>query len=163
MNNSSRWQIHEIKEIHYYLVDADDCADLVDILAEATENDHVFIHINSNGGDANKAVQVMNAINNCQGNVMTIIEGVAAGTASMIFLQGHQMSATPYSYMRVVKLGYESSFVEQRNNELAAEVYDDFLSQSEINSLANGVEVYLSSEEILARLQQKHGNDTTVH
>lgn len=167
-------RLRTVNETHYYLVgeirSAIDHIELLDALNMASPDDEVIIHINSNGGCANTAIQIMSAINRCEGHVTTIIEGEAASAASMIFLTGHSMSVTPHSCMMIhtwssgsfgksQELVSDIMFNKERFEKLFDDVYDGFLTKAEQNSIAKGMDLYLDSEQILKRLKDKHPQD----
>lgn len=51
---------------------------------------NIHIHINSPGGDAYDGVAIYNALNDTKKNVRTIIDGIAASSASIIFSAGKE-------------------------------------------------------------------------
>lgn len=161
----------EVADIHYYLVgeiyDAEQHIDLLTELETASEDDTITIHINSPGGCANTAIQIMDAIGRSDAHVVTTIEGAAASAASMIFLKGHAMSVAPHSCMMVhtwsswangksQEIVSNVMFNKARFEALFADVYDGFLTKKEISELAMGIDIYLTADQIMERLKKKY-------
>ena len=163
-----------ITETHYYLVDeirsALDYIELLNVLTTASQDDSIIIHINSNVGCLNTAIQIMSAIKGCEGHVTTIIEGVAASAASMIFLAGHSMSVAPHSCMMIhtwssgsygksQELVSAIMFNNDRFEKLFDDVYYKFLTKDELGSIAKGMDLYLDTDQIISRIKEKHSTD----
>lgn len=169
-------QSKEIHEHQYYLVGEigapDFYTDLLHVLNTAEENDLITIHINSVGGDAFTAIQIMSAISTCKGVVHTTIEGEAASAASIIFLTGHYMSVAPFSLMMchnwaglMCGKGHEMiahlDFNKRNFKALLYKVYSKFLTDEEIAKIEDGADLYFDADEIMQRLKQMEVKDET--
>ena len=169
-------QSKEIHEHHYYLVGeigpSDFYTDLLHVLNTAEENDLITIHINSVGGDAFTAIQIMSAISTCKGIVHTTIEGEASSAASIIFLTGHYMSVAPFSLMMchnwaglMCGKGHEMiahlDFNKRNFKALLYKVYSKFLTDEEIAKIEDGADLYFDADEIMQRLKQMEVKDET--
>ena len=169
-------QSKEIHEHHYYLVGEigapDFYTDLLHVLNTAEENDLITIHINSVGGNAFTAIQIMSAISTCKGVVHTTIEGEAASAASIIFLTGHYMSVAPFSLMMchnwaglMCGKGHEMiahlDFNKRNFKSLLYKVYSKFLTDEEIAKIEDGADLYFDADEIMQRLKQMEVKDET--
>lgn len=169
-------QAKEIHEHHYYLVGEigapDFYTDLLHVLNTAEENDLITIHINSVGGNAFTAIQIMSAISTCKGVVHTTIEGEAASAASIIFLTGHYMSVAPFSLMMchnwaglMCGKGHEMiahlDFNKRNFKALLYKVYSKFLTDEEIAKIEDGADLYFDADEIMQRLKQMEVKDET--
>lgn len=169
-------QSKEIHEHHYYLVGEigapDFYTDLLHVLNTAEENDLITIHINSVGGDAFTAIQIMSAISTCKGVVHTTIEGEASSAASIIFLTGHYMSVAPFSLMMCHNwAGFMSGkchemiahleFNKRNFKALLYKVYSKFLTDEEIAKIEDGADLYFDTDEIMQRLKQMEVKDET--
>ena len=169
-------QSKEIHEHHYYLVGEigapDFYTDLLHVLNTAEENDLITIHINSVGGNAFTAIQIMSAISTCKGVVHTTIEGEAASAASIIFLTGHYMSVAPFSLMMchnwaglMCGKGHEMiahlDFNKRNFKALLHKVYSKFLTDEEIAKIEDGADLYFDADEIMQRLKQMEVKDET--
>ena len=169
-------QSKEIHEHHYYLVGEigapDFYTDLLHVLNTAEENDLITIHINSVGGNAFTAIQIMSAISTCKGVVHTTIEGEAASAASIIFLTGHYMSVAPFSLMMchnwaglMCGKGHEMiahlDFNKRNFKALLYKVYSKFLTDEEIAKIEDGADLYFDADEIMQRLKQMEVKDET--
>lgn len=83
-------QINIFDEISWWGISAEMfAADLADIKGD------VEVHINSPGGDAFDGITIYNALAARKGNVTTVVDGLAASAASVIFMAGKERSVSP--------------------------------------------------------------------
>ena len=84
----------DIKSANYY-------SDVIERMRELTENDQVEIIINTDGGSLQGTLAIINAINNCEANVVGIIEGDCASGGSAIALSCPNIAVSPYGTMMI--------------------------------------------------------------
>lgn len=134
-----------------------------DIIRHATERDEVTIHINSTGGLMDTALQFMSSIRECQAHVHCSVEGSCMSAATLIFLAADSMHVAPnslfmfhnYSGGSFGKGGemYDNVVFERRwSTELLNQVYEGFLTPNEISSMLDNKDLWLTSEQVVARL-----------
>jgi ATP-dependent protease ClpP protease subunit len=157
---------------HYMDYDIDDfvkARQLCTLLRGANEEDTVVIRINSGGGRFDIAAQIINAIKECAGTVIGVIEQSCASAATMIFLSCDQWQVQPLGDMMI---HYASYGVGGKGNEISSRVdhnnrmlprvfntiYKDFLSVQEIENVIRGQDIYLTPDEITARLENVVAN-----
>lgn len=78
-------QVNIFDEISWWGVSAQEFCDLIGGIDGDLE-----VHINSPGGDAFDGVTIFNALNSRKGRVRTVIDGLAASAASVIFMAGDE-------------------------------------------------------------------------
>lgn len=128
--------------------------------------EEIHLHINSFGGSASVAVQLINAIQECQAVTVAHIEGDALSTHSLITLACDVIEVSPYSRMLIhsgsLELGGSTSVVKgfleasnELNNKVFKDVYRGFLSDQEIELVLGGVDIWLDSDEIIERVITK--------
>lgn len=128
------------------------------------EGDAVLLKINSYGGQLDGAIAIINAIENTDADVHATIEGVAASAASLIALAAPSISVSPYATMMVHSATFgafgkqsdvisHASFVDKQVRTLMHSVYQDFLSNKELEEVIMGKELWFDSEEIVRRLE----------
>lgn len=129
-------------------------------------NDRIVLHINSYGGDLHTAIQFMRVISECRAHVISSVEGACMSAATMVFLaaDSHQISEHSlfmfhnYSSFSMGKGGelYDNIVFERKwSKELLKGAYKYFLSKNEIADILNNRDIWMSSEEVLIRLNKR--------
>ena len=137
--------------------------DLVHTLKTVEEHDTVFIYINSVGGSLYTTIQIINAMQNCAGTVITCLEGEACSAATVIFLAGHKHIINPFGAFMVHKYSHgvegkgsdvaaQVKFTERYFDDVAYSVYGDLMTKAEISSMLRGEDFWFSSKEVQERL-----------
>lgn len=132
-------------------------------LREAQETDEVRIYINSGGGRVDTAIQIVNGIRNCRAKVTAVIEGVCHSAATYIFLAcddwevnlGVLMLIHNYTggaYGKGADLVDHVIANDTWVKNIMALCYEGFLTEDEINEVNKNQDIWLESDEILARL-----------
>jgi len=135
-----------------------------DVIRNATSSDTIRIYINSAGGDLYTTLQFLRVMGETQAEIITSVEGACMSAATMIFLSGHQHEVTPHSLFMFHNYSagtfgkggemYDQVQFERRWSEnFMVEVYKDFLTEDEIKSMLNNKDIWLSSEEVISRLE----------
>lgn len=157
------------RSISFYLnneIDDDSSSDIIsllNILRTVDSNDEVRIYLNCFGGRLDYTIQILNAIKDCAGTVVTIIDGLCISAASMIFLAGDEYIVNDFSTMMN---HYYSAEMKGKGNEiekymeytlkfshkLYREIYEGFLSESELQRLFSGEDIWLDAKGIAKRL-----------
>jgi len=143
--------------------DASEYSEWFDIIRNARLGDVVKIYINSCGGDLYTALQFLRVLSESSAHVITSVEGACMSAATMIFLHGDEFEVTPHSlfmfhnYSAGVfgkggemfdQLQFERSWSEN----FLRDVYHDFLTPDEIKSMLDNKDIWLTSEQVLARI-----------
>ena len=154
---------------HFYLngmiKGADHYVELIHTLRGCSPNDYVFIHINSPGGHLFTVTQIVHAIQDCPGTVITCAEGMAYSGGSIIFLAGHQMVVGEFaSFMahdiQTIDAGslYDvevgAAHIRSLYDRLCERVYSPFLPKKEMRDIRTGGSVYLDAAELTRRLMK---------
>lgn len=140
--------------------------DWFDIIRNATKHDVVNIHINSMGGNLFTAIQFLRVLGECEGTVICSVEGACMSAATMIFLcadgfevSGHSMFMFHnYSGGTIGKGGemYDNIVHERKWSEnLLREIYSDFLTEDEIQSILNNKDIWMEGDEVIKRLEAR--------
>jgi len=167
-------QLHE-----FYLsgpvLDAEEYIDWFDTIRNASAVDTVRIYINSPGGDLYTTLQFLRVMSDTEATVITSVEGACMSAATMIFLHGHMQEVTPHSLFMFHNysagtFGKGGEMYDQLQFERAwsenfmREVYADFLSEEEIQSMLHNKDIWMDSEEVVKRLTalQKKREETAA-
>jgi ATP-dependent protease ClpP protease subunit len=146
----------EIEEPQEYI-------DWFDIIRNARATDTIKIYINSCGGDLYTALQFLRVLSETQAHVITSVEGACMSAATMIFLHGDEFEVTPHSLFMFHNysagvFGKGGEMFDQLQFERAwsenflREVYHDFLTPDEIKSMLDNKDIWMTSEQVLARI-----------
>lgn len=146
----------EIKDPTYY-------RQAFQVLRSAQQGDLVRIYISSPGGNMNSASIFKNCIENCQADVIAIIEAEAYSAASLIALSCPAIEVKPYATMMCHSAAFGSGgsvqnvrdhvdFVGKHAESIMDDVYRDFLSPKDLEDLKHGREIWLNHVEIGERL-----------
>lgn len=135
------------------------------IYRNASPNDIVRVRINSVGGYISTLIQLVNSIKQCQATVITVLESEAMSAAGALFLQGdnfivgehatlmiHEPSGGNWDYHSKSKKYYE--YHNQHSERVFKDYYKGFLTEDEIQSVLDGNDMWLDSDEITRRLQE---------
>lgn len=160
-------QVVQVTLHHYYILGViegpEKYLDLVQTLKTVEEHDTVFIYINSVGGSLYTTIQIINAIQNCNGTVITCLEGEACSAATVIFLAGHKHIINPFGAFMVHKYSHgvegkgsdvaaQVKFTERYFDDVAKAVYEDLMTPEEIAQMLDGKDFWFSSKEVYDRL-----------
>lgn len=145
-----------IQQSHYY-------TDLFYTLRTATENDLIYLHLNTSGGDFDTGLQIINNMLASEAHVITVLEARAYSMGAFIFLAGDELAV--HDNCQLLFHMYSGSFAG-KGNEQQAEVLalsnwfekfmnricQPFLTTSEIKSILKGADLWMDSDEIRHRL-----------
>ena len=159
--------VHTVKEIHIYISsevgDPTNYIDLIHTINTASQNDVIYIHLNTPGGDANTGVQILNAIKHTPAHVVTVLDGVVQSLGTLIFLAGDEMIVNDNCMMMFHNF---SVGIAGKGNELSAQLdatikwfmhigkqlYVPFMSDAEFNRIMKGEDMWLQSADVRKRL-----------
>lgn len=139
--------------------------ELIGCLRQASPNDTIYIHLNSPGGCLETTIQVIGAMRNSQATVVTCAEGMVASGAAAIYFAGEMMTLVPHCTFLIHtsrggdggKLPDRAAYLmhlKEQMDELYNDIFGEFLSDEELEQVANGRELFLSSKDVEERLQQ---------
>jgi ATP-dependent protease ClpP protease subunit len=145
---------------------AEEYVEWFQLFRAASENDVIFIRINSEGGDLFSAMQMVRAIKECNGTVICSVEGICMSAATLIFLSGDRYELSDhtmfmfhnYSSGAIGKGGemYDQiTHFRTWSEKLFTSFYKDFLTPEEIKSMLDNKDIWLDAEEVAIRLKNK--------
>jgi ATP-dependent protease ClpP protease subunit len=143
--------------------DAENYIDWFDTIRNAGSTDAIRIYINSPGGDLYTTLQFLRVMSDTDAHVTTSVEGACMSAATMIFLHGHAQEVTPHSLFMFHDYSsgtfgkggeqYDQiQFERQWSKKFMSEVYADFLTDSEIESMMHNKDIWMDSDEVIKRL-----------
>lgn len=127
-------------------------AELIFLLSNATEQDNINIFISSPGGSVFSGIAIASAIMESKATVSTIIAGLAASIAAVIWLAGKNLYVLPYSLLMI----HGSSHFDGGKSVLVAKKATEYNKFSQyINSTAVRLGI-ISEEEFLTITEDHH-------
>ena len=141
--------------------------DFLRAVREAKADDTVIVHINCYGGDCDVAFNIIDVLNLTPAHTKVCIEGLCASAATMIMLAAKEAEITEHAHIMIHAWsgGYYGKWNEQTASfefdrtwmvKKFREIYKGFLTESEIDAVLNGTDMYLDADETIERLNASH-------
>lgn len=139
---------------------------VVQMLMDANEDDTVIFLCNSPGGQLNGLQSLLEAIKMTEATTVAVLVGQVASAAGIFILHCDQVFVTDSASFLAHNISYGTGgkgsdilshvqHVSKTSEKLLRKTYEHFLSKTEIDEMINGREIYLDSDEIKQRLEQK--------
>lgn len=140
--------------------------ELFTCLRSVEEHDVVLIYLNSTGGYLDTALEIVQAMRDCEGEVITVITGNCHSGGSIIALGSPNLHIGPYAHMLVHNgsYGYGGKAADVMKmvthsdkmlRKIIHEFYEGFLTASEIEQMIDGKEYWFDADEIIERLKNR--------
>jgi ATP-dependent protease ClpP protease subunit len=166
IGNSYSKQVAQLHEFYLSgpVLDPEEYIDWFDTIRNANSSDTIRIYINSPGGDLYTTLQFLRVLADTEANVITSVEGACMSAATMIFLHGHSHEVTPHSlfmfhnysagtFGKGGEMYDQLQFERQWSEHFMREVYRDFLTPEEIQSMLHNKDIWMTSEQVVERLK----------
>ena len=146
---------------------------MINTIKIAEPHDKVFIYLNTPGGCLSTTIQIISAMKQSQAEVTTIIEGQVCSAGTFIFLAGDSYivndncSFMIHNYSHGIlgkgaEVARQVKFTEEYFNHLAKNFYKDFLTEDEIAKVCDDSDLWMGSEEVVARLEARGSAVTRI-
>jgi ATP-dependent protease ClpP protease subunit len=161
---------HEPDLVYYLYGPLEDEADYIELIHElryASPEKHITIHINSPGGSLYACMAIINAIDACQGEVLTVLDGEASSAAAMIWLAGHvkaiaskmvvlmvHTASTGFMPTKLPEIKVSIEVTDKLIRMLIDELCEGVLTKEEFTDVYRGHDVYLTGDEIIKRMPE---------
>lgn len=161
----------EIAHLHeYYLTgeieDASKYTEWFNQIRHSPPTDIIKLYINSEGGSLWTAIQFMRVLKECKAPVIASVEGACMSAATIIFLMSDTYEISPHSMFMFHNysggtIGKGGEMIDQIRHErgwsekLLTEIYENFLTKEEIRSILDNKDIWMTAEEVVARLNKK--------
>jgi ATP-dependent protease ClpP protease subunit len=140
---------------------------LLHFMRSMEKHDQLRIWINCTGGRADSMMDIIDGIQNAQGEVTVIVTGMAASAASIIALTAPKLivgeramfmchSASSGAGGKIGEMSSSVEFDKKIFNKVIREAYKDFLTEEEIEKLMIGQDYWFDTEEVKLRLERRH-------
>lgn len=171
----------EVRQISYYISggiqQSQYYTELFYTLRTATENDLIYLHLNTSGGDFDTGLQIINNMLASNAHVITVLEARAYSMGAFIFLAGDELVV--HDNCQLLFHMYSGSFAGKGNEQQAevlalstwfekfmARTCQPFLSPNEIKGILKGADLWMDSDEIrhrMARIRRAQVKLATPH
>jgi len=139
---------------------------LISLLINAQANDRIHLYINSNGGNLDTAIAIINAMMVCQAEITGFLMGACHSAASIISMYCHNIHVFETAYMMIHTASFgnfgntttvktQTDFTVEQVEKLLDDAYKGFLDKKELNEVKQGIELWYDSEEIRKRLKKR--------
>jgi len=136
---------------------------LISSLSSASEHDTFHFYFNSGGGSVESAISIIAAIKNSQARVIAHIIGSCHSACSLIALNCPEIMVYEDGSMMIhpshfgtaghaLNVKVRSQFLSDIMDKMFKTTYTGFLTEDELNNVRNGIEIWLTSKDIEARL-----------
>lgn len=136
---------------------------LLDLLRTAHPSDTIFIHLNTPGGQLDTGTQIVHAIQDSPGRIITVLDGSVCSMGALIFLAANEYIVNKHGQLMfhnyssgIVGKGHEIEANLLSTNRwyhgMLQEICSPFLSDDEISEVIKGSDLWLSAEEVQDRL-----------
>lgn len=155
---------------HFYFYspigDAENYIEFVHTLDNAQEGERVHLHLCTPGGDVEGALVIIHALLRTKAHVIGYAEGGVASAGTMILLCCHEYIVMPYAHFLFHDgsiFGGGGKFNENLKMmkatselyaKLAYSIYVPYLEETEVDQILEGIDKYMSSEEMLERMER---------
>lgn len=169
--NYIRTQVEPISHKYTVRIDRDitEPSDFQEELATirvAGEQDVIHLLINSGGGQLDTAKAFLTSLAQSPAHIITEIEGEACSAATLLFLAGDEFRVSDDASFMIHSASYGyygkennvRQYVEHQakaTERLLRKYYKGFLTEEEIVEVINGRDVWMNSDEIMERLEQR--------
>ena len=148
------------------ILEAEEYVEWFDTIRNARESDTVKIYINSCGGDLYTAIQFLRVIADTDAHVVCSVEGACMSAATMVFLQADEHQITPHSmfmfhnysggtYGKGGEMYGQIQHERKWSEQLLKELYDEFLTAEEIQSLLDNKDMWMDVDEVFIRMENR--------
>ena len=147
--------------------DAKQYQDWNQMMRSATENDIIYLHINSGGGEIFTAIQLMRSMQETQACVVASVEGMCMSAATLLFLTADVCEISEHSHFMFHTYssgnwgkGHEQLASVQADDKWAKHLFDTaykgFLDPKEIQKIIDGKDFWMNPTEVNKRLLNRN-------
>jgi ATP-dependent protease ClpP protease subunit len=138
---------------------------MFNLLRTANNDDRFIIYLNNFGGYVHTGIDIINSMNACKGQIVTVVSGPLYSMAPLIALSADQLVIEPNTFFMFhdysggtsgkgheqhASITHEKPFFD----EMFTNITKKFLSTREIRSVNKGRDLYLTRDDIMKRLRK---------
>jgi len=148
--------------------------DMIQQIRMAQPDDDIFIYLNNRGGLVDTGIQIINSFDECQGVVHTVVDGIAASIAAIMWLAGHQRTVLNHGSLMLHNFsagvsgkGHEIMETVMGYNSYILEMFKlyttPFLTDEEYAKMIDGKDYWFSANQIRERLERIEQQDIKMN
>lgn len=157
-------------QLHFYFYedigDPVDYCELIHALDHAAHGETISLHFATDGGDMESALVILHAIMRTNAHVIGYADGGVASAGTIIFLACHEHIVAPFAHflfhdgtyghsgMKFNESLKQANAISELYASLAYSVYGQFFDNEEIDRILEGVDCYLTSDEMRRRIEK---------
>ena len=156
------------REIDVYItaeiVDAIEYNELCHVLRGASSKEVIRLHINTPGGRLDSATMIRDAINQSDAYIIGVLSGTVASAGTMIAMACDELECSSYLEFMIHyfsggtagkgnEMKSHSSFINKHMPMVFKKVYAGFLTDSEIDDVIEGKDIWLNGDEVIERFE----------
>lgn len=137
----------------------------ISAIQNAGPGDIITIHINSPGGYLDTGIQLYGALISSKATIKVLVEGGCCSAATMVMMAADELYIDANAYFmfhaytggRVGKfnsLQEDAKFQEKWFPAISKEIYQDFLTETELNDLLSGKDFWLDATDVQTRYER---------
>ena len=135
---------------------------LCHLLDVATDEMTIVLDINTPGGSIDSATKILHSLSKTKAHTKAIINGTVASAGTIIALSCKELEIAKYTQFMIHNYstgtqgkGHEVmayiQFTDKNLKVTFREIYKDFLTEAEMDSVIKGEDMWLNAEEVLTR------------
>lgn len=139
--------------------------DLISRIRNAHPDDIIYLHLNTPGGYLDTGIQIINAMKDCRGRVICVLDGTVCSMGSLIFLAAEEYII--HDHCRLMFHNYSGGTYGKGNEQIAqlestgkwfnkmfVDLCTPFLSEEECAGVIEGKDIWLDSDEVRERMEK---------
>jgi ATP-dependent protease ClpP protease subunit len=141
------------------------------ILDSAFTDDTIRLHLNTPGGVIDSAFQIRHSLLNTKASTVAVLTGTVASAGTVIALSCQSLLVAPHTQLMIHNYsmgtqgkGHEImdyvNFNDKTIRDAFNKIYSGFLTDAEMNEIIRGKDMWMSTEEIQLRWNQRNEQDT---
>lgn len=141
-------------------------SDIVHVLENAGENDHVRINLTTSGGALHSVLPLLGAMQLTQAHVHVHMASDTASAGTFIVMKADSVSINDYVTFMCHNVSFGSGgqgnivrdhvdYTVKSSSELIKDMYKGFFTPAEIDKMLSGKEFYMGKDEFLTRYDNK--------
>ena len=141
--------------------------DLLHTLYNMSEDDSMRLFVSGPGGQIDTLLEIITAVESCQGRVVGVLTGTAASAHSILALALPELQVLHRASIMIHNASFGAGgkvqevqsmvdFNTRTCKKLFEEFYAGFLSDAELTDVFKGVDFYFDADEIQTRLKKRN-------
>lgn len=166
INTSPTTVNHHDVFIDCEITESSDYRELIALLFNANDGDTINLFINSEGGNLDTALAIIEGLKNTQAHVIAVLMGACHSAASFICMYCHEVAVLDSAYSMVHTATFGSvgftgnvkahtDFTVRMVEKLINETYEGFLTKEELVRVKSGVEMWFDADDIRQRMASR--------